>query len=367
MVKWLNLTIFCGLCINCIPYIPPPKYQRLIRVAIITGLDSVIVSGIKEEQYFEDYKIKINDNLPVFLKPLGDKVKVNNKFYYGNLEIKNIDNKIWVINILDIEDYLKGVVPCEIGKINKRLIESAKAQAIAARTYAYRHLNKYANLGFDLYATVKDQVYKGISVEDTLINNAILKTKGLVLTYQGKPIDAKYHSTCGGYTADFNDAWHGCPSSYLRSVKCGFCNDSPHFCWKKEFDKKDFFNILRKNLYGMGISIPDTEAIRKLKFKRNSQSKRIIEVIINTDNDKEYKIPVYSIRRLFGSEKDPNGLLKSNYFTIYVRNNTIIIEGRGYGHGVGMCQFGAMGMAKKGKNYKAILKHYYPGTKITLR
>ncbi|MEO0122888.1 MAG: SpoIID/LytB domain-containing protein [candidate division WOR-3 bacterium] len=364
MVKWLNITIFCGLFVNCISYIQPQKSPHLIRVAIITGLDSVNVSGIKGEQYLENYKIKLNDNFPVFLKPFENKVKVNNKFYYGNLEIKKMDNKIWVINVLDIEDYLKGVVPCEIGKINPRLIEAAKAQTIAARTYAYSHLNQYANLGFDLYATVKDQVYQGISVEDTLINSAISKTKSLVLTYQGKPIDAKYHSTCGGYTADFNDAWNGNPVSYLKSVKCGFCNDSPHSYWKKEFNKKDFFKILRKNLYGMGIAISDTELIRSLKFKRNIKSKRIVEVIITTDK-KDYKIPAYNIRRLFGSEKDPGGLLKSSNFNIYIKDNKIILEGKGYGHGVGMCQFGAMGMAKNGKNFKEILKHYYPGTKIS--
>jgi len=363
MVKWLNIVILCGIYISCIPYVQPKRCQRLIRVAILTGLDSINVSGIKENQYLENYKIKINDSLPVFIKPYGNKVKVNNKFYYGYLEIKKIDNKIWVINILDIEDYLKGVVPCEIGKINERLIEAAKAQAIAARTYAYAHLNNYANLGFDLYATVKDQVYEGLTAEDTLINRAILKTTGLVLTYQGKPIDAKYHSTCGGYTADFNDAWSGNSVPYLKSVECGFCDDSPYSYWKEEMDKKEFFQNLRNNLYQIGISLPDTELIKSLKFKRNSKSKRVVEVIIIT-NKHNHKIPAYNIRRLFGSEEDPGRLLKSSYFNISVKDNKIIIEGRGYGHGVGMCQFGAMGMAKKGKNYKKILKHYYPGTKI---
>ncbi len=363
MVKWLNILILCCICANCIPYVQPKRYEKLIRIAILTGLDSIIISGIKENKYRENYKIKLNDSLPVFIRSYENKVKVNNKFYYGHLEIKKIDNKIWVINILDIEDYLKGVVPCEIGKINESLIETVKAQAIAARTYAYAHLNKYANLGFDLYATVKDQVYEGLSVEDTLINRAILKTMGLVLTYQGKPIDAKYHSTCGGFTADFNDAWSGNSVPYLKSVKCGFCNDSPHSYWKKEMDKKEFFKNLRNNLYQIGISLPDTELIKGLKFKRNSKSKRVVEVIIIT-NKNYYKIPSYNIRRLFGSEKDPGRLLKSNYFNIYVKDNKIIIEGKGYGHGVGMCQFGAMGMAKKGKNYKEILKHYYPGTKI---
>ncbi|MEO0190118.1 MAG: SpoIID/LytB domain-containing protein, partial [candidate division WOR-3 bacterium] len=264
---------------------------------------------------------------------------------------------------LDIEDYLKGVVPCELGKINTDLIESAKAQAIAARTYAYANLNKHENLGFDLYATIRDQAYGGIQAEDSLINIAISKTRNLVITYQDKPIDAKYHSTCGGMTADFNDAWSENSMPYLRSVECKFCNDSPHFRWRKEMNKKEFFKNLRKNLCQIGIVISDTELIKSLILRRNPRSKRVVEVNIITDKD-EYKISAYNIRRLFGSEKDPDGMLKSNNFTIYCRDSMIVIEGRGFGHGVGMCQFGAMGMAKRGKNYKDILRHYYPKTKI---
>ncbi|MEO0205654.1 MAG: SpoIID/LytB domain-containing protein [candidate division WOR-3 bacterium] len=365
MVRWLNIIVitFYGLFINCIAYIQHREYQRLIRVAILTDADSVIITGTKDNQYLENYTLRTPDSLPLFLKPYNGRVIVNAKPYYGYLEIRRINNKIWVINILSIEDYLKGVVPCEIGKINRSLIESAKAQAIAARTYAYAHLNQFEKSGFDLYATERDQVYGGIQVEDTLINEAILKTRGLILTYKKKPVDAKYHSTCGGNTADFSDAWSGNPITYLRSVKCGFCNESPHYYWEKRMTKQDFFSNLRKNLFKIGISIPDTELIRGFRFKRNSINTRIIETKIITDSN-VYVVPAYNIRRIFGSEKDPGGLLKSSNFTVEFKADSVIIKGKGFGHGVGMCQFGAMGMAKIGKKYVAILKHYYPGTNI---
>ncbi len=315
------------------------------------------------KRFRQDYLVSISDTLPLFIKPKDGRVLVNNKPYRGNLEIKNINNKIWVINVVDIEDYLKGVVPCEIGKITEELIEAAKAQAVAARSYAYSNKNKYAELGFDLYATSQDQVYGGINAEDKLIGEAIKKTKGLVLTYQGRPIQAKYHSTCGGKTADFNDAWPGAGPPYLSSVVCGFCEDSPHYQWQKIMHKDDFLRNLRDNLKKTGIIIAENEFIKGFRFKRNPKSGRITSVIVLT-NLNEYKIDAHYIRTPFGTEGDPGGLLKSNYFHLGVKGDSIVIKGKGYGHGVGMCQFGAIGMAKKGKKFKEILRHYYPIAKI---
>ncbi|MCX7994498.1 MAG: SpoIID/LytB domain-containing protein [candidate division WOR-3 bacterium] len=363
MYKWLKIIIFNLFLLNCIPYIQMKRYECQVRVAVISAADSVIVSGIKDERYLKDYKIKTTDSLPILLNPFNGRVVVNGKPYRGRIEVKKINDKIWLINVLNIEDYLKGVVPCEIGKIDKKIMEAAKAQAVAARTYAHAHLGQYAEMGFDLYATVKDQVYEGMRVEDSVINQAIKMTCGIVLTYKGNPIDAKYHSTCGGYTADYCETWGGSPISYLKSKKCEFCKESPHAFWQREMTKQEFFSNLRANLRKLGNPIPDTEFIKSLKFKRSQKSKRILEVKIVT-SQREYKIIGYNIRKLFGSVKDPDGVLKSSYINIYVKNDRIVIEGRGYGHGVGMCQYGAIGMAKKGKKFKEILNYYYQGTKL---
>jgi len=366
MAKSIRLYIlFSCTFINCIPYVTRPIKVYPIRVAIVCDADSVVVSGTKNGLAIENYIFTRNSTFPVYVQAKNGIVTVNQRPYRGNLEIKKIGEKIWVINVVDIEEYLKGVVPWEIGKINRNLIEAAKAQAVAARTYTFAHLNRYEELGFDLYATAKDQVYAGTLAEDKLINEAIMKTRGIILTYEGRPIEAKYHSTCGGNTADFSDVWPGNPPPYLRSVVCGFCNESPHFRWKLEITKGEFFNRLRRNLSRINITIPEGEMIRQIAFIRNPKSKRIIEAKIIT-TDREYKIPSYHLRQTFGSEEDPDGMLKSTYFTMSAKGDTIIIEGRGYGHGVGMCQSGAIGMAKRGKNYKEILRHYYPKTRLTL-
>ncbi len=364
MIKYPGILFVIFIFINCIPYLQPPKPEPQVRVAIVIGVDSIIVSGIKEDKHLKEYKIKTTDSLPIILRPYGGSVMVNGRPYQGWIEIKKIKNKIWVLNIIDIESYLKGVVPMELGRIDGKIIEAAKAQAVAARTYAYAHLGQYPELGFDLYGTVKDQVYGGIAVEDSLINRAIRETRGLVLTYRGKPIDAKFHSTCGGHTADFNDAWPGNAPPYLKSIPCNFCIQSPHFRWKKVITRDEFFRHLKKNLQNLGIAILDTELIVSLKLKRNPRSQRVTEMKIVTTRN-EYKIFAHQIRKLLGSEKDPGGLLKSNCFEIYLKNGAVVIEGKGYGHGVGMCQYGILAMAQKKKKFGEMLKYYYPGARLS--
>jgi stage II sporulation protein D len=360
--KYTNFILILTF-LSCMPYIKSVRKDNLVRVAILCGVDMVNISGIKNRKFYKNYKIGLNNSFPIYFTGKNKVVAVNRKEYRGNLIINEFNKHIWVINCLDMEDYLKGVVPCEIGKISKNLIEAAKAQAVAARTYAYAHLNQYQELGFDLYATVQDQVYKGVSCETELTNLAIKKTKGRILTYQMQPVEAKYHSTCGGKTADFNDAWKGNPPSYLKSVDCSYCRKSPHYRWQKILSKKIFFSNLRSRLKKIGMHIPDHELIKNIKLIRNKKSKRVVKLIIITEKD-EYIIPSYHIRTALGDNNDPGGLLKSNFITIRAKSDKIVIDGRGFGHGVGMCQFGAIEMARKGKSYKEILYHYYPGTRI---
>lgn len=345
------------------PYVRSKRANNYVRIAIICGADSVFISGFKNQTKYNRQQITINSEFPQYFTAREEFVSVNNKRYRGNLKIQLNNGKIWVINVVNIEDYLKGVVPCEIGRISQTLHEAAKAQAVAARTYAWSHLNQYDNLGFDLYATIRDQVYKGVSCESELTNLAVEYTKGQILTYKGMPVEAKYHSTCGGRTADFNDAWPGNAPPYLKSIKCSYCSKSPHFEWQKVLAKQDFFGKVRTKLKSIGTSIPADELIKNIKLIKNRKSKRVLKLIIITGK-KEYTIPGYHIRTVFGDNNDPGGLLKSNLINLRSKGNNVIIEGQGWGHGVGMCQFGAIEMSRQGKNYKRILYHYYSGTKI---
>ena len=351
------------LLLNCVPYIQKAAKENLIRVAVLSNVDNAFIGGIRNKIYHDAYQVSLNDTFPLYFESKDGHTMVNGKVYRGQLVVRKTGNKFWVINILGIEDYLKGVVPCEIGSITTGLVEAARAQAVAARTYTWAHRNQYEELGFDLYSTIKDQVYGGMDSEDEIINQAIEQTHGRILAYQGKPAEAKYHSTCGGRTADFNDAWKGVGPPYLHSVECPYCTNSPYYQWRKASSKRDFFANIRGQLAKLGATIADTELIKDFRFKRNKKSKRVVQTVVTT-TVKEYYFDPNSIRTLFGDRNDPGGLLRSSYFELKATEDSIIIEGKGFGHGVGMCQFGALEMARKGKNYKQILQHYYPGTRI---
>ena len=357
----LALILIVGL--NCTPYVRKPRKDNLVRVALVCGVDRVDISGVRNKEYRKDYRVTREETFPQYFGPRDGIVVVNGRRYRGGIEIRKIDGNLWVINVVDLEEYLKGVVPCEIGMVSERQIEAAKAQAVAARTYALAHFGQYSQLGFDLYATVQDQVYKGIAVEKRLTNEAVASTSGEVLFYRNEPIEAKYHSTCGGRTADFDDIWSGNSPPYLRSVRCPYCEKSPFYKWNREMTKKEFFAHLKNRLRRIGIAVGKDELIRSFKLRRNRRSKRVREIIVVT-NKSEYKIPTYRIRTLLGRPGDPAGLLRSNYFDIKTRRDKVIIEGRGFGHGVGMCQYGAIEMASRRKSYRQILSHYYRNTRI---
>ncbi len=361
----IGFIVFCFMNIlDCTQYLRTGPRRRTVRIALVTGIEKINISGRIKHNYKKEYSITPDHKLPILVKAHKGFIAVNKKTYRGDLQIDLIDNKLWAINIINIEDYLQGVVPCEIGKINRDLLEAAKAQAIAARTYAAAHIDQYANLGFDLYATVRDQVYNGHGAETDITNQAVKSTKGKIITYNNRPIEAKYHSTCGGRTADFNDAWSGEGPDYLRSVNCSYCTKSPHYHWEKNLSKKEFFYKLRAGMVKIGINIPETDLIKNIRLTRNTKSGRIRRMTIETDSC-EYTLTNYQIRTVFGEPTDPGSLLKSNFIEIAVKGDSILITGRGFGHGVGLCQFGAIEMARQGFDYRQILLHYYPGTRIT--
>jgi len=357
--NWKLIFIIFVVLLNCIPYIQKGTLRKHVRVAIVCGADYVKITGKKGNELYNDFVVSLSAKFPLYFNSHNKPVEVNGKKYRGTLEIHNIEQKIWVINILDVEDYLKGVVPCEIGKISINLIEVAKAQAVAARTYVYAHLNQYQELGFDLYADTRDQIYAGVAVEHQLTSWAIEQTDREILTFRGQPIDAKYSSTCGGITANFSDIWIGESPPYLTSIVCRYCKKSPYYTWSEKIGKKEFFINLRQGLKQVGIILSKEELIQDFRFIRNRKSQRVNKVIITTTNG-EYEIKNYQVRRVFGDGTD----LRSSYFFLQPEGDSIIIAGRGYGHGVGMCQFGAIEMARMGKTYQEILRFYYPETKM---
>ncbi len=302
-----------------------------------------------------------NPTFPVFILPTSGNLYLNGQAYPGGIKISK-GGDVFVVNHISIEEYLKGVLPYEMGSLPMDQIEALKAQAVAARSYAMA--NRKSKSEYDILPTIYDQVYRGIEKKDEIINESVELTRGVVALYQGKIINAKYSSTCGGITEDNENVWPGERIPYLRSIRDSgwdgkpFCRFSPNFKWERSYKKDQFFKVVKKQIKELFGQNP--KEIRWIKIVNRTRTNRVRTVEINTDIGKFY-LDKDQIRRLFA---DYRGSIKSLMFRIKVKGNSIIISGQGYGHGVGMCQYGAMEMAKENYNFEQILHHYYSG--ITL-
>ena len=297
----------------------------------------------------------------------------NGKRYRGELSITPTDSGLLVINTLSMDDYLRGVVPLEIGNRTAAELAAVQAQAVAARTYAYKHLG--GTRPFDMYSTVQDQVYGGIDAEKPLADEGIATTQDVVVLYAGRPINTPYHSTCGGSTAGVSEVWYDQPDEpYLKPVSDRipgtakfFCDISPRFAWTQDFDAEGLRAVMEKYLAnytnapksGIGRVIDVTEQGR-------TPSGRLRALDVRTESG-TYILRGNDIRFVL---RDPKGtILNSTFIDVSAAKDQtgvtrLSVNGRGYGHGIGMCQWGAIGRARAGQNYRTILETYYPGTTI---
>jgi len=229
-------------------------------------------------------------------------------------------------------------------------MEALKAQVVAARTYAaYQKLSRQKEL-FDVEATVSDQVFGGMGREDFLSRKAVEETQGQFILYRGAPIFAVYHSCCGGKTESPDYLWAG-SFPYLKSIDCPFCLDSPHFIWNYQADGNQMANLLSQVL-------PAGRKVLGILAGRRSESQRILQVSIQGDQDRA-EISANDFRRLVGRDQ-----LRSTNFVVKESNGVFSFAGLGWGHGAGLCQWGAKGMAEAGENYRSILKYYYKDTAL---
>jgi stage II sporulation protein D len=331
-----------------------------LRVLLYTGSDPVRFGStgdmvIKRKHKGEElYRL---DEKTIVMKPesIADTYQIssesgflvfNDRAYRGTLEVSRVEKNVTVINEVPVESYLLSVVPSEIPAGWEE--DALKAQAVAARTYAYHQMARKKG-NYHVSAGTTSQVYKGISSEDRRTTRAVSKTRGMIMTFDGKPILALFHSTCGGKTADDSDVWNGGDIFYLKSVKCDYCIGSEHYQWKERIPIRDIETYVRRKYR-------DIQGIESLSFdKRND---RIVQVRIRHSRG-TLTIPGNTFRLLF-----PPKTLRSLYFDARGAGDSIIFEGRGWGHGVGMCQWGARGLALKGSTWQEILKFYYKGINL---
>lgn len=305
-----------------------------------------------------------------------DFITVNGKRYRGEVVLTALDDGLLVANRLHMEDYLRGVVPLEIGRRAAGEEAAVAAQAVAARSYAQVRMSGAESRPYDLVATVQDQVYGGADAELPIADAAVWATRGLVLTYAGRPVNAPYHSTCGGSTAEVSEVWYRSRDEpYLRRVsdRIGgsdrfYCDPSPRFRWTKTLERTALTTALERYL-AQYVSVPGGRVgtPRGVEVDGKTPSGRVAALAVRTDRGR-FLIRGNDVRFVM---RVPNGeILNSTYFSVRTEQDAggrlarATFEGGGYGHGIGMCQWGAIGRARVGQDFRSILTTYYPGTSL---
>ncbi len=296
-------------------------------------------------------------------------IKIDGKQFRGILKIFSFNSQIKVVNQIGLEDYVKGVMTKEmpIGNGNENY-EALKAFSICVRTYAL--LKIFENKSFyDIYPDTRDQVYGGVDAETSLTNEIVDETKGQILSYNGLPAIIFYHSSCGGFTEDVKNVFNNNDLPYLKSVADGdepFCSIAPKFNWKEEFSEDVFIS----RLFDAKLIPTKNFKLESVEVKSRFESGRVKELVINLIDDNKNKKTLTLLGNKIRSiirTADGKSILRSTFFNISIDgNNRVVIVGKGYGHGVGFCQWGAIGQSKQGIDYQTILNHYFPGTQIIM-
>lgn len=346
---------------------PPPREHIPLRVLVISKADNIPldIKGpykivgfnrgevLREGRKLAGFNVSLKGIDSEGIKVLPDartRVYINGRQFRGVIDIiKDKDRKLMVINHIDLEEYLYGVLYHEVS--HRWPIEILKAQAIAARTYALYQKLISKDGYFDLTSDIYSQVYGGRSSETWRTTRAVDLTRGQILTYNGEIFPSYYHATCGGSTSNASTLWNiDIPS--LQGKVCNFCRSSPHYEWKKELD----LEYIQRKLQEAGYRIQ----ISSIKALKRDESGRILDMELSGKGN-DVKMSCNKFRLLLG----PN-IIRSTNFETDIKGKFITFKGKGWGHGIGMCQWGAYFMARSGWKAGQILNYYYPESEITI-
>lgn len=269
------------------------------------------------------------------------------------------ENGLLAVLELPLEEYLAGVLAREMGNAGETELEALKAQAVAARSFAYVKIGKKPEQGYDLEADVSHQAFDPSTPAGPAIGKAVEKTRGQVLACRGKPFAPNYHSTCGGRTALPSEAWGTADSLFpwARSVKDSYCAASPRFQWRERVPAAV---LVRRALGLADTTIP----ITGVAIMDRGPSGRVNSLKISSQAGDTV---LFRDRIRF---QLADKALPSSWFDVSCRRNdlgnvvSVEFSGKGFGHGVGMCQWGALGMAREGRGYKRILRHYFQDAEL---
>jgi len=273
----------------------------------------------------------------------GSLVLVGGRRYRGAIALRAQDDAVEIVNVLDIEAYLRGVVPSEMAA--SWPLEALKAQAVAARSYTLASLDPTAP--YDLCATVDCQVYRGVEAENARTDEAVLATAGVVVTYQGRTAKTYYHADSGGVVASSQEVW-GAATPYLVALQ-DVATVSPYRSWTQRLDGAALGASLRGVGYDLGV-------VQGLRVVRLSESGRVLELEVQGSSGVRVLrgLQLRTLARGWG--------LRSMRFQV---QGGLTVRGDGWGHGVGMSQYGARALARAGYDYGRILAFYYPSTGLT--
>ena len=276
----------------------------------------------------------------------SDILSYKGKKYRGALRITLRENRFNVVNVLPIEDYLEGMLASEMSPSWE--LEALKAQAVAARSYALYMVKHPKNTLYDLEAGTQDQVYGGVEKETARVKTAVKETAGIYLGFRHEPIKAFFHSRCGGTTETAQTVWNHPSPAHRSRVNCPFCRNSPA-PWHFSVGHESFFQQLnlpyqKSSPFSLSHSLSPSGRVSELKIQTTQGHRQV------TSDE---------LRAILGYTK-----MKSAFFDWKIGKEDIFFDGKGNGHGVGMCQWGARQFAREGKGFRDILTHYYPEATI---
>ncbi|MFO1463327.1 MAG: SpoIID/LytB domain-containing protein [bacterium] len=276
--------------------------------------------------------------------------------FSGSLFVEARRGELAFVEQVSLEAYVREVLAAELPEDFSA--EAQKAQAVLIRSFALSHRGRHAEEGYDFCDLTHCQVYGGLGPASALREEAVRATRGLILSYQGRPIEGLFHSTCGGHTSANQRVFGGKPLPYLQGVSDGdYCAVSPHYRWSARLPLREISAILAEDPRWTG-SIP----LRGLALGEREPQGRVFN--LSLEGPRRASIETMDFLSELGRKIGWNQL-KSNWFELSVKDGIAEFEGRGLGHGVGMCQWGARGMAERGKRFDEILRHYFPGTKLS--
>jgi stage II sporulation protein D len=283
---------------------------------------------------------------PGFRLRSGAPIRLNGREYPGSLEVLSNGDGLAVVNELPLEDYLAGVLRAEVP--DRWPLEALRAQAIVARTYAAYHRLLNAGKPYHIVASAIHQHYAGLVPLSSPAWGAVRETAGQVLRWEGEVFPAYYHAESGGYTEDPRTVFNARNVPALRPVRCEFSAGSPHFFWSLDLKLTQISGILQRH----GLDVGTVTAI---EVAERTASLRATQLVIHGSRGSA-RLRGNDFRRMIGYDT-----LRSTLFAVAVDGETARFAGRGWGHGAGMCQWGARAMAEQGHTARQILEFYYPG------